>query len=138
MNVELHAALAMPVVVHTAPPGDGHVMVPHAAAVLQVTSHAHALPQLIASHAPVALHVTLHNAFAPQAMPWHEPVAAQLKAQGTPEAHWRLLHAFIVWQLTVHDLAPAGQTRPPHALELVHRSVHAYPDGQLKPLHWLG
>jgi hypothetical protein len=93
----------MPVAVHTAPPGDGQVIVPQAPAA-HVTSHAHELPQSMSLHA-----------FA----------AVQSKVQGTPAPHRRLLHASAVEQVIANELAPIGQMVPSHAPSPMHWIVHA-------------
>jgi hypothetical protein len=98
-------------------------MVPHAPA-RQVTSQAHEDEQLTSPHALVVVHLTVHAPFA-QVTFWHAPEALQLKVHGTPAAHLRSPHEFVVAQVIAHDLEVAEHTVPLHAFWAEHWMLHA-------------
>jgi hypothetical protein len=95
----------------------------------QVTSHAHASPQLTLLHALLPLQSTLH-APRPQPTALHEALPMQVTLHA-PRPHvtvlqvWRALHAI------VHDVALSQSTPVLHWLGSEHRTLQFQPAGQV-------
>jgi len=121
--VELHSAPTVPFFVHSVAPGDGQEIAPHPPWG-QLTLHAQELVQPTSWHAWAAVQLTVH-APVEQVTSVHAPIVLQLKVQGTVVPHRRLSHAFIVEQVTVHDLAIALHMVPLHTLLPEHWMSHA-------------
>lgn len=94
----------------------------------QVTSHAHASPQLTAPHAPLPLQLTLH-APRPQPIELHDALPLQVTLHAPPP-HVTVLQ---VWRphAIVHVVALSQNTPLLHWLAIEHSTLQFQPVGQV-------
>jgi hypothetical protein len=110
----------------------------HAVPTLQVTSQAHASPQLTAPpHAPLPAQVMLHAPVPQVTELSHEPPPLQVTLHAPVPQVTALPHDMVPPQVTLH--VPRPQLRFRQVWRALHAMVHDVALPQLMPLlHWLG